>query len=163
MSMQIRPARTTDDAALAAVDRLCWSALADVVPVRAPDVPFFGPGESPDDVLVAIRQGDVEGWVKLLPPTSLASNAHVQQLQGLGVHPDVRRKGVGRALLLAALDLASARGGRKVCLRVLSTNRPAQELYRSVGFTVEGVLVDEFFLDGSYVDDILMARFADRS
>ncbi len=159
MSVQIRAARTTDDAALAALDRRCWSSLADVVPVRAADVPFFGSGQAPDDYLVAVRQRLVVGWVKLMPPTSLDSNAHVQQLQGLGVHPEARGEGTARLLVSAALDLARARAAHKVCLRVLSTNTPAQTLYRSAGFVVEGVLVSEFFLDGRYVDDVLMARF----
>lgn len=157
--MHIRAATTSDDAALAALDRRCWSVLADVVPARDPDTPFFGPGQSADDVLVATRRNLAVGWVKVGPPTSLASNAHVQQLQGLGVDPDERRNGIGRALVLAALDLARSRGARKVCLRVLSTNPAARALYQSLGFTVEGVLVREFLLDGQYVDDILMARF----
>jgi len=161
MSAPVRPAQTADDAALAGLDRQCWSALANVVPARGFDMPFFGHGQSPEDILVATRQGVVVGWVKLVPPTPLASNAHVQQLQGLGVHPAQRGKGIARALVSAALDLARSREARKVCLRVLATNQPAQALYQSVGFTVEGVLVDEFFLGGQYVDDILMARLVD--
>lgn len=157
MNVRIRLARSSDDIALAALDRRCWSALADVVPARARDTPFFGSGQSPGDVLVATLDGRVVGWAKLVPPTLLPSNAHVQQLQGLGVDPDLRRQGIARALLSAAADLARSRGARKVCLRVLGTNPPAQSLYRSFGFTVEGVLVDEFFLDGEYVDDVLMA------
>lgn len=141
------------------MDRECWSALADVVPVRAPGTPFFGSGQSPEDVLVAALDGRVVGWAKLGSPTPLPSNGHVQQLQGVAVHPDVRRQGMAMALLSAALELAWSRNARKVCLRVLSTNPGAQSLYRSAGFAVEGVLVDEFFLNGQYVDDLLMARF----
>lgn len=163
MSVQIRPARLTDDGALAALDRECWSALADVVPARAPGTPFFDSGQSPEDVIVATVDGRVAGWAKLGSPTPLPSNAHVQQLQGLAVHPDVRRQGVAKALLSAVLDLARSRNARKMCLRVLSTNPSAQDLYRSVGFTVEGMLVDEFLLNGQYVDDLLMARFVSES
>jgi len=159
MSVHIRRARSSDDAALAALDRQCWSVLSDVVPARAPDTAFFGSGQSPADVVVATLDGRVVGWTRIAPPSPLPSNAHVQQLQGLGVHPDLRRRGIARALLLAALDLARSRGASKVCLRVLATNAAAQQLYRSAGFTIEGVLVDEFFLGGHYVDDVLMARF----
>jgi RimJ/RimL family protein N-acetyltransferase len=40
---------------------------------------------------------------------------------------------------------------------VFSPNEPARRLYESAGFVVEGVLPEEFLLDGRYVDDILMA------
>jgi RimJ/RimL family protein N-acetyltransferase len=43
-------------------------------------------------------------------------------------------------------------------LRVLGPNAPARALYEARGFRVEGVFVDEFFLAGRYVDDVLMAR-----
>jgi RimJ/RimL family protein N-acetyltransferase len=41
---------------------------------------------------------------------------------------------------------------------VLGPNAAARALYESCGFTVEGVLREEFLLDGQYVDDVLMAR-----
>ena len=37
-------------------------------------------------------------------------------------------------------------------------NRSAIALYRSCGFQPEGVLRAEFYLEGQYVDDVLMAR-----
>ncbi len=158
MNAQIRPARATDDAALAALDLRCWSVIAEVQPARQPGSPYFGSGQSPDDVLVAEIDGAVVGSTKLVRPTPVASNAHVQQIRGLDVDPDLRRLGIGRTLLDAALDLARSRQARKVTLRVLATNEPAQRLYLSARFIVEGRLAGEFFLDGTYVDDILMAR-----
>lgn len=92
---------------------------------------------------------------------SAGQHSHVQQVQGLGVDPAHRRAGVGRALVEAGRELARQRGARKLSLRVLATNDPAQRLYRSLGFSVEGVLVDEFFLGGCYVDDLLWARAVD--
>ncbi|MGB9377630.1 MAG: GNAT family N-acetyltransferase [Mycobacteriales bacterium] len=161
MSLQVLPARPGDDAALLDLDRQCWSLSASVVPAPSPDARFFGPAESPADVLVAVSHAFVVGYVRLRVPTALSSNAHVQQVQGLGVHPQYRRQGVARALLFAAMELARSRGARKVSLRVLATNEPARQLYESVGFTMEGLLSDEFMLGGSYVNDVLMARFLD--
>ena len=56
-------------------------------------------------------------------------------------------------------DEARSRGGRKLSLRVLSTNPTAIGLYESEGFVVEGVLRGEFVLEGREVDDVLMARW----
>ena len=40
---------------------------------------------------------------------------------------------------------------------MLGHNDAALRLYESAGFVVEGVQRGEFFLDGEYVDDVLMA------
>ena len=46
---------------------------------------------------------------------------------------------------------------RKLTLRVLGHNGPARALYEACGFEVEGVSRGLFFLDGVYVDDVLLA------
>jgi len=156
--MSIRPAVDADGPKLGVLDRRCWSIRSDVTPPSAAGAPFFGEWRKPADLLVAEDGRDIVGWLKLAPPTPLASNAHVQQVQGLGVDPDRRRQGIARALLDAALELARQRGARKITLRVLGSNDPALRLYRSAGYQVEGVLKDEFFLGGAYVDDMILAR-----
>ena len=42
---------------------------------------------------------------------------------------------------------------------MLGIDDRARRLYESCGFQIEGVLRDEFYLGGQYVDDVLMARF----
>jgi ribosomal protein S18 acetylase RimI-like enzyme len=95
----------------------------------------------------------------VVPPTALAGNQHVRQIQGLAVDDWARRRGVARALLDAAGERARRQGAARITLRVLGHNAPARELYAAAGFTVEGVLPGEFRLDGHYVDDILMGRW----
>ncbi|RYY44131.1 MAG: N-acetyltransferase [Actinomycetales bacterium] len=51
----------------------------------------------------------------------------------------------------------AAEGAAKVTLRVLGTNPTARRLYERCGFAVEGVLVGEFVIEGSPVDDLWMA------
>jgi RimJ/RimL family protein N-acetyltransferase len=41
---------------------------------------------------------------------------------------------------------------------VLGTNEPAIRLYDRLGFEREGVLRGEFFINGDYIDDLLMAK-----
>ncbi|WP_324612280.1 GNAT family N-acetyltransferase, partial [Streptomyces scabiei] len=60
--------------------------------------------------------------------------------------------------LRAVQDEARRRGARRLTLRVLGHNTAARKLYESEGFVVEGVLPEEFLLDGQYVDDVLMGR-----
>ena len=75
-------------------------------------------------------------------------------------HPPVRPSSAGR-LTEACIEQARSRGARKLSLRVLGGNVAARRLYESCGFTVEGVLCEEFFLGGRYVDDVLMACLLD--
>jgi ribosomal protein S18 acetylase RimI-like enzyme len=53
---------------------------------------------------------------------------------GMGVVPEARRHGLGRAAMTAVLDAARARGVREVQLEVLEQNEPAIALYRQLGF-----------------------------
>jgi ribosomal protein S18 acetylase RimI-like enzyme len=154
----IRPATADDDAALRALDAATWAWWVTPGPDRPPGKPFFGVGEVPADVLVAEEGGEIVGYVALGPPTRLESNRHVMGVRGLAVAPDHQSRGIGRTLLEAAAAEAGARGARRLRLRVLSANTGARALYESCGFVVEGVLRDEFLLDGRYVDDVLMAR-----
>ncbi|MFD9323175.1 GNAT family N-acetyltransferase [Streptomyces sp. NPDC060053] len=156
---RIRAARPADAESLALVDRLTWSPLHAVMPEPEPPYhPFFDERHVPEDYLVAELDDRVIGYVRLALPTPLASNAHVRQIQGLAVLDEGRGRGVGRALIRAALDEARRQGARRITLRVLGHNTPARKLYESEGFVVEGVLPEEFRLDGEYVDDVFMGR-----
>ena len=83
------------------------------------------------------------------------------EIKGSPSTPSYRRRGVGRALIHAAIVQARAAGARKLTLRVLGHNAGARDLYAACGFEVEGVLRELFLLDGRYVDDVLMARSLD--
>ncbi|WP_406140525.1 GNAT family N-acetyltransferase [Streptomyces sp. NBC_01089] len=155
----IRVAVAGDGDALGALDRAAWSTLHDVVPPPQPPYrPFFDESHRPDDLLVAELAGAIVGYIRLVRPTPLASNAHVRQIQGLAVAGTARRHGVGRALVRAACTEAGRQGATRITLRVLGHNTPARALYAAEGFAVEGVLPGEFRLAGRYVDDVLMGR-----
>lgn len=55
-------------------------------------------------------------------------------IQNLGVVPEYRGHGLGRALLLKALAGFASVGVRRAFLEVTATNEPAVRMYRSVGF-----------------------------
>ncbi|MFD9036507.1 GNAT family N-acetyltransferase [Streptomyces sp. NPDC059567] len=155
----IRRALPADEDALGELDRTTWSPLHAVMPAPEPPYePFFDERHRPEDYLVAEQGRAVVGYLRLVPPTPLACNAHVRQIQGLAVAESARGRGVGRALLRAAVEETRRQGCTRLTLRVLGHNKPARALYESEGFTVEGVLPGEFFLDGAYVDDVLMGR-----
>jgi ribosomal protein S18 acetylase RimI-like enzyme len=55
-------------------------------------------------------------------------------VQNLGVVGDHRGLGLGRALLLKALEGFAAAGARRAFLEVTATNAPAVRMYRRLGF-----------------------------
>jgi L-phenylalanine/L-methionine N-acetyltransferase len=69
------------------------------------------------------------------------------------------RKGIGTALMQAAVDLADKwLNLTRVELEVYTDNAPAIQLYKKFGFTCEGTLAQFAFRNGQYVDSYLMAR-----
>jgi putative acetyltransferase len=78
---------------------------------------------------------------------------------GMSVRDDWQGRGVGSALMAAALDVADNWWQvRRVHLEVYTDNEPAITLYRKFGFEVEGTLHQDAFRDGEYVDSLVMAR-----
>jgi len=65
----------------------------------------------------------------------MVDEAHITTF---GVHPDWRRRGVGRRLLLRMADLALELGAARMTLEVRVGNEAAQALYRAFGFRVAG-------------------------
>ena len=157
----IRWAETADEARLAEIDAETWSPLVTPAPPRAETV-FFRPHVEPADTLVAEVEGRIVGYVLIGTATPLPASACVQMIRGLAVDPAHQGQRIGRTLVDAAVAEATARGAVKLSLRVLSTNHGARRLYEDAGFETEGVLADEFLLEGRPVDDHLLARRLDR-
>jgi ribosomal protein S18 acetylase RimI-like enzyme len=161
LEVRVRPARLADEEALTELEAVAWSAESGFPSTMAADqrnAAFFDARNPPEAFLVAELDGRVVGYIRLKPPTKLPENAHVIQVQGLAVHPDARRHGVASGLLGAAEETLRERGTRKLTLRVLSTNEPAIRLYERHGYLREGTLLEEFRINGRFVDDVIMAK-----
>jgi ribosomal protein S18 acetylase RimI-like enzyme len=155
--VDIRVAEPGDDEALARIDEVTWTPKVTPAPRREAGASFFRSSTRPEDVLVAVVDGVVAGYVSLNQSIPLPSHTHVLEISGLAVDPLVRGRGIGRQLVTEAQREAGRRGALKLSLRVLAPNAPARRLYESCAFQVEGVLRGEFVLDGEPTDDVLMA------
>ena len=83
---------------------------------------------------------------------------HVGEL-GMGVRDDWQGKGVGSALLVAAIDLADRwLQLRRLELQVYADNAAGIALYTRHGFVEEGRHRDFAFRDGAFVDALSLAR-----
>jgi len=78
---------------------------------------------------------------------------------GMMVAADCRGRGVGSALLQAAIDWASEHGAHKVALQVWPHNHAAITLYRKFGFEEEGRLRRHYpRRNGELWDALIMGR-----
>ncbi len=104
---------------------------------------------------VVISAGEVVGWCDVLPKERPVY-AHVGVL-GMGLLPQFRGQGIGTGLIRRSLAAARAFGFLRVELAVRENNTGAIELYKKVGFEIEGTQRDAIHVDGVYEDLILMA------
>jgi RimJ/RimL family protein N-acetyltransferase len=81
---------------------------------------------------------------------------------GMMVASDARGRGIGSALLSAAVDWARAAGAHKVALQVWPDNEGAIALYRRFGFEQEGYLRRHYRRrNGELWDAVLMGLVLD--
>ncbi|MCX5066089.1 GNAT family N-acetyltransferase [Micromonospora lupini] len=155
----VRPATSDDDGALRTLDRAAWTAGSGLPSTLSEErTAYFTERRRPETHLVAALGGQIVGAVSTHPTTPFPEGAHVFGLWNLVVAEEARRRNIASALLSAAERRAGAHGAKKVGLRVLATNTGAVRLYERHGYAVEGRHVDEFLIDGAYVDDISMGK-----
>ena len=78
---------------------------------------------------------------------------------GMGVHDKWQKKGIGKELLYAAIDLADNWYGlRRLELSVFVDNARAISLYKNAGFLIEGTLRQYAYRAGAFIDAYSMAR-----
>jgi len=107
-------------------------------------------------VLVAEADERIVGRLSITRDPHPASR-HVADL-GLMVAQDARRRGAGRALMLAAEDWARDVGVRKIELHVFPYNEAALALYEQLGYRREGLRLGHYLRGGEFLDVVLMAK-----
>jgi ribosomal protein S18 acetylase RimI-like enzyme len=95
-------------------------------------------------VLVASVSGAIAGSATLEidarvnPETTEPLASDEAHLRMLGVDPAFRGRGVARRLVVACIDVARARGKRRLTLETTAVMTAAQQLYASMGFNSTG-------------------------
>jgi ribosomal protein S18 acetylase RimI-like enzyme len=107
-------------------------------------------------VLVADCDGEMAGLL------SATRGAHPAKRGGatigIGVKPQYRGCGVGRALMAGIDAWARENGLDRLDLTVVTDNYAALSLYRSFGYEEEGLMRASARVDGKPIDQILMAK-----
>lgn len=130
---EIRPAREDDRLALAEL----FAAVAEERDGIA--------SEPPVDVEARAARWDVEGTIVAVAERRMIGQLHLDETRfgyceiGMAVARDWRGRGVGSALVEAAIARARERGLHKLSLAVWPHNAAAIALYRKYGFVEEGL------------------------
>jgi len=118
-----------------------------------PDFFVYHFREFPEGFLVAETNGRVVGYIMTRidrgfdyysSHRAFAEKGHVISL---AVLPNVRRKGIGEALLRRAVEAIEKRGIKEVYLEVRVSNAPAINLYHKLGFKIAR-RVPKYYVDG---------------
>jgi ribosomal protein S18 acetylase RimI-like enzyme len=130
--VEIRPARDEDRLPLAVL----YAAVAE-------ERNAIG-AEPPVDVDARAASWTLDGSLVAVAGTEIVGSLHVAQTAfgfgeiGMLVAREWRRRGVGSALLVAAIEWARERGLHKLVLSVFAHNAAAIALYDKFGFVEEG-------------------------
>ena len=135
---EIRPARDEDRVPLA----LVFAAVAeerDGIATEPPvDVEARAASWTLDGTLVAVAGAEVVGSIHV------DASGHGFGEIGMAIAREWRGRGVGSALMAAAIDWARERGLHKLSLSVFAHNAAGIALYRKYGFVEEGRHVKQY-------------------
>jgi L-phenylalanine/L-methionine N-acetyltransferase len=108
--------------------------------------------------LVAVVEDRVIGMVTVETFPNKPRRRHVGRI-GISVDDDWQGKGVGTAMMAAAIDLADNwLNLTRLELEVYADNEAGIHLYERFGFVFEGTMRQHAFRDGVYVDSNMMGR-----
>lgn len=140
--VRIRPVRRADDESWAALRHALWPNVSATV-LHLDIERWWWTGDRDTHCLVAEVNRRLVGFIEL----SIRANAEgcetdrVAYVEGWYVAPDMRRRGIGRALMAAAEVWSGARGCKELGSDSDVTNAVGQGAHRAFGFAEVATLV----------------------
>ena len=141
--MRVRPIQRADRSAWLQMRKALWPDARSDSLVAEVDRFFMGTLLEPEEVLVAERHGRLVGFAELSvrPFAEGCDSGRVGYLEGWWVAPDVRRKGVGRALIHASELWARDQGCTEFASDSSLGNEDGRRAHEALGFREMGRLV----------------------
>ncbi|HLT10465.1 MAG TPA: GNAT family N-acetyltransferase [Micromonosporaceae bacterium] len=114
--------------------------------------------------LVADVDGLAVGFGELITYPDEPRHRHSGDINLVATHPDWVRRGIGRSLMEAMIDLADNwLNLARLSLIVFTDNAHAIRLYEELGFVIEGTMRRVGFGSGSWMDAHIMGRLRDEA
>jgi len=109
-----------------------------------------------EDILVAEIDNHLIGYL-IIAGNTFAKKKHTIEIV-LGILEQYRGQGIGTQLITAAERWAQSKGIHRIELTVNTRNTGAFELYKKLGYVLEGEKKHVTLINGEYTDDYLMAK-----
>ena len=157
--MQIRPMELEDIEQVVALENQTWDTFNTPasLPITTKDK-IIKNFENRTHYLVAEENQDILGVLDYHTYYPFPSGHHVVTF-GIAVSEKARGQGIGHKLIQTFFDMAKADGYQKVLIHVLSSNKTACTFYEKLGFRQEAILKHQFYLNHTYVDDLLYSYY----
>lgn len=132
MQLSIRPIRETDYRDVAII----WSDVLDIPTTEQELAAFYAQvgGDDRYQTFVAEADGKVIGLITTVSALAIGHPNGYTKINGLGVLPDYRRMGVGKALILRAEQESRENGTYYLGLATGLTRHDAHAFYENMGF-----------------------------
>lgn len=140
--VRIRPVRRADDESWAALRHALWPNIS-ATELHLDIERWWWTGDRDSHCLVAEVNRRLVGFIELSirPNAEGCETDRVAYVEGWYVAPDVRRRGIGRALMAAAEAWSGARGCKELGSDSDVTNAVGQGAHRAFGFAEVATLV----------------------
>ena len=113
---------------------------------RLPDSPQSIRVDERNEYALRSRKPETEPLDYIATIQGIRTSPGIAGIQNVAVRPEFRGRGLGRALLMKALDGFRRAGIRKVTLEATSGNTPAIRLYETSGFRLYQTLYKEVYV-----------------
>jgi ribosomal protein S18 acetylase RimI-like enzyme len=107
---------------------------------------YIGDGE----LLVAVEGETIVGHLQIVG----TAEAPEAEIKNMGVDPSHQGRGIGRALIVAALELAREQGRAKVAVATAAADTGNLRFYQRLGFRMRSIERDAFTPATGYSDPI---------
>jgi phosphinothricin acetyltransferase len=113
--------------------------------------------EAGHHLVVAEWGGTILGWASITPYSARDCYAGIGEAS-VYISRSARHQGLGRLLLDAVIQQATARGYHKLIGRLLASNTPSRQLVRGLGFREVGIHQRHGKMGDKWVDVVVAER-----
>lgn len=112
-----------------------------------------------DTCYIAVDKDKIIGFIIAVREKFIRTN-HVATVV-IGILEEYCSKGIGYTLFQNIFSWASENNVKRLELTVITENKRAVNLYKKLGFNIEGVRTSSTLIDGIYYDEYYMAKIID--